>query len=260
MILPFDWQTWIAAAPFVFGGLTLLWAVSAAIKNASIIDIAWGPGFLVCAIVYATFSHPLSMWGWLTVALVAIWAIRLALHIGIRNHGKGEDPRYAKWRHDGGPGWVLRSLVTVFWLQGVLMWVISVPFVATAAATQLVYPWLAVVGLVVWLVGFLFEAVADWQLTRFKADPENKGKLFTGGLWQFSRHPNYFGECVLWWGYFLIAVSTGAWWALIAPVVMTFLLLKVSGVTLLEQSQRVKPGYERYVRETNAFLPWFRKA
>jgi len=192
---------------------------------------------------------------------VALWGLRLGAYLLRRKWGEPEDHRYAAMRARWGERrfpWL--SLVIVFWLQAVILWVVSWPlFQAVRADRPAGLTWLDGVGVVLFVVGFVFETVGDWQLARFKADPANRGRVMDLGLWRYTRHPNYFGECVLWWGFGLIALATGfaeAWWTLVSPVVMTFLLLRVSGVSLLEETiEERRPGYREYVRRTNAFVP-----
>ncbi len=177
----------------------------------------------------------------------------------LRNAGKGEDFRYQQWRAAAGAAWWWRSFFKVFLLQGILLWVISAPLLAAQISAQ---PgrltWLDFGGAALWLVGFYFEALGDWQLARFKANPANKGRLLDSGLWRYTRHPNYFGDAVQWWGFYLVALAAGGWWTLFSPALMTLLLRRVSGVTMLEKTlKNSKPGYREYVERTNAFLPWF---
>jgi len=258
--------------------VTLIWLVSLKLRDASIIDIFWGPGFAILAWFYAVLStrgiegislsssgesvaHLLSGRRFLVPLLVTLWATRLALHIYFRNRGHGEDPRYQAMRERHGEAFSFKSLFIVFWLQAVLLWVIAMPLFAVAfnrSSTDLTP--LDFVALVVFTIGFLFEAVGDWQLKKFKADPHQKGKVLDTGLWRYTRHPNYFGDATLWWGYYLFAVAAGGAWTLLSPLLMTFLIIKVSGVALLEKSLgNTKPKYAEYIRKTPAFFPWFPK-
>jgi steroid 5-alpha reductase family enzyme len=193
----------------------------------------------------------------LVSALVTIWGLRLGLHILTRNWGKPEDFRYQVWRKEAGAAWWWRSFFKVFAIQGVLLWIISIPLLAAqASAAPASLTILDAAGVLVWAIGFFFEAVGDWQLTRFKSDPANKGKLLTSGVWRYTRHPNYFGDAAQWWGYYLLAAATGGWWTVYSPLIMTGLLLKVSGVALLEKTLKTtKPGYEDYVATTSSFIP-----
>lgn len=239
--------------------MVLLWWLSLVLRNSSIVDIFWGIGFVVVAwLVFLVAPQGYLPRRQLVVALVTIWGLRLALHIGVRNWGQPEDFRYAKWRQENGASWWWISFFKVFLLQGILMWIISTPIIAaqTSGFPAILTP-LDYFGALLWTFGLLFEATGDLQLMRFKADPANKGKLLTTGLWKYTRHPNYFGEAVLWWGYYIIALASGSWWTIFSPILMTFLLMKVSGVAMLERTMKFKPGYEDYVRQTNAFVPWF---
>ncbi|HEY5625635.1 MAG TPA: DUF1295 domain-containing protein [Dehalococcoidia bacterium] len=253
------YETALVSLGVVLGYMVVLWAVSLFLRNASIVDVFWGPGFIAAAGAYFAFSGD----GYegrqlLVLALVAAWAIRLGAHILARNAGQGEDPRYRKWRDTWtGPFW-LRSLFQVFLLQGLILWVVSAPLLASmhnAEPDALVAT--DFLGVAIWCVGFFFEAVGDWQLARFKSDPANEGKVMDRGLWRYTRHPNYFGDATLWWGLFVIAAgTTDGWITVFSPVVMTFLLLRVSGVALLESGmKRRRPDYQAYVERTSAFIP-----
>lgn len=240
--------------------MTLLWLLSLALKDASIVDIFWGIGFIVVAwFAFSNGQGYLPRKQWMT-ALVTLWGLRLALHIGIRNGGKPEDFRYAKWREENGARWWWISFFKVFLLQGVLMWIISTPIIAAQSSgfPAILTP-LDLLGALVGLIGLLFELVADLQLTYFRRAELNKGKILTTGLWKYSRHPNYFGEAVVWWGIYIIALAAGAWWTIFSPILMTWLLLRVSGVAMLERTMKAKPGYEEYTRKTSAFVPRFPK-
>ncbi len=251
-----------AITPIVIAiALFLLWLLSLKLKDASIVDIFWGLGFAMVAVTTYLATDGFAGRKQLITALTIIWGVRLAWHIGSRNIGKGEDYRYRAMRKKLGARFPLISLFSVFLLQGALMWLISLPLQAAQIPAQpdrlTVWDY---AGLLVWIAGFLFEAVGDLQLRRFKSNPANKGKLMDQGLWAFTRHPNYFGDALLWWGFYLIACAAGAWWTVFSPALMTFLLLKVSGVAMLERSlTKTKPEYEAYARRTNAFLPWFPK-
>jgi steroid 5-alpha reductase family enzyme len=241
----------------ILGLMTLLWLFSLLIKNASIVDIFWGIGFVIVAWLDYAISPFMSSTKWLLLILVTIWGLRLALHIGIRNWGKPEDFRYAKWREENGKSWPWISFFKVFLLQGILMWIIAAPIISIRV-TDGIPPLssLAVFGALAWAYGFFFEAVGDWQLMRFKANPANKGKLMTSGVWKYTRHPNYFGDAAQWWGFYLIALSAGSWWTIFSPIIMTYLLVQVSGVAMLEKTMKGKPGYEEYANKTSAFIPW----
>jgi steroid 5-alpha reductase family enzyme len=246
------WLLGLAATALV---AALCWLFSLPLRDASIVDRVWSLLFVAAALVYARYGHPSAARLWLTMVPLLLWALRLAAHITWRNWGHGEDRRYRQIRQNHQPGFALKSLYLVFGLQAILAWIISLPLLATLLAVR---PpgWRELPGLTVWLVGFVFEAVADYQLARFRADPAQRGKVMDRGLWRYSRHPNYFGECCLWWGFYLLALAAGAWWSIVAPLLMTVLLLRVSGVSLLEQdiSER-RPGYRSYIMRTSAFVP-----
>ncbi len=224
----------------------ITWAVSVVKKDASVVDSAWSLMILAAGLAYGP--------SWVT-ALAAVWAVRLCVYITWRNWGEPEDRRYQAIRRRNEPGFVLKSLYLVFGLQAVLAWIVSAPLAATA---QAMWPtsWIDFAGAALVVFGIAFEAVADWQLARWRADRPAGATVFDEGLWRYSRHPNYFGEFCVWWGFGLVALGANAWWALASPLLMTLLLLRVSGVTLLENdlSQR-KPAYREYVARTNAFFP-----
>lgn len=245
----------------IMGLMILLWLLSLALKNASIVDIFWGSGFVIAAWLYFALTPegylPRKL---LITALVTLWGLRLSIFIFLRNAGKPEDFRYQKWRKENGPAWWWRSFFKVFLLQGVLLWIISVPLLAAqvkSGPVQLTL--LDFLGAALWLVGFFFEAVGDYQLARFKANPANKGKVMDGGVWRYTRHPNYFGDSAQWWGYYLVAAAAGGWWSIYSPILMTTLLLRVSGVALLEKTLETRPGYKDYIERTSAFIPWLPK-
>lgn len=253
-------NVFLVAGAAIFVLMTILWLVSLWLRNTSIVDIFWGTGFVIIAwLAFALTPDGYAIRKWLVVILTSLWGLRLSLHIFLRNRGKGEDFRYAKWRQEQGSRWWWYSYFQTFLLQGALMWIISVPLIAAQvrpAPTGLVF--LDFLGAVVWLIGFFFEAVGDHQLTAFKKNPANKGKLLTTGVWRYTRHPNYFGDAAQWWGYYLIAAAAGGFWTVLSPVLMTLLLIRVSGVALLEKTLiETKPGYREYSQETSAFVPWF---
>lgn len=251
----FDWGTWFAGLGAVLAVAVVGWIASIPLRNVSIVDSLWSLMFLLLGGVYAHFAGDLTPRGTLLAVLLLMWSLRLSGYITWRNYGEGEDYRYQKIRANNQPGFVWKSFFIVFALQAMLAWIISLPLLgAFLSAAPL--GWLDYIGAIVWLVGFIFEAGGDYQLARFKANPENKGKVMDRGLWRYTRHPNYFGDFCIWWGFFLIAAAAGAWWSVIGPVLMSFLLLKVSGVAMLEKdiSER-RPEYRDYIRRTNAFFP-----
>lgn len=248
------------AALVILGLMIALWLISLLLKDSSIVDIFWGTGFVITAWFYF-FLTPDGFVArkWLIVILTTIWGLRLSIHILLRNWGHGEDYRYQQWRQEAGSNWWWRSFFKVFLLQGALMWIISAPLLAAQSnpnPARLI--WLDYLGAILWGIGFFFEAVGDWQLVRFRANPDNKGKLLNTGLWRYTRHPNYFGDAAQWWGFYLIAAAAGGYWTIFSPIIMTLLLRRVSGVTMLEKSlKESKPGYKEYVETTNTFIPWF---
>lgn len=232
--------------------MVLVWVLSLARRDASLADIAWGPAIALVPLGHA-WAGGLHVRGGLVLALVGIWALRLAAHIAARH--RGEDARYAEMRRKGGPGWTRRSLVTVFGLQALLAWLVARP---TAAALRLPGEGLSGwegTGLALALAGLAWETVADAQLAAHRR--AGRGGLLTTGLWGLSRHPNYFGEAVFWWGLGVVGAAAGAPWTLASPLIMTALLRWGSGVPLLERSLRHRPGWEDYSRRVNAFWPWF---
>lgn len=248
------------AALVILGLMIALWLISLLLKDSSIVDIFWGTGFFITAWFYFFLTPDgFAARKLLIVILTTIWGLRLSIHILLRNWGHGEDYRYQQWRQEAGSNWWWRSFFKVFLLQGALMWIISAPLLAAQSnpnPARLI--WLDYLGAILWGIGFFFEAVGDWQLARFRANPDNKGKLLNTGLWRYTRHPNYFGDAAQWWGFYLIATAAGGYWTIFSPIIMTLLLRRVSGVTMLEKSlKESKPGYKEYVETTNPFIPWF---
>ncbi len=237
---------------------TMLWLVSLVMRNAGIVDVFWGPGFVIVGGFYlVTANGDPGQRAWLVFGLTTLWAIRLALHIGIRNAGSGEDFRYRAWREHSGRSFWWISLFKVFLLQAVVLWIVSSPLLlAHSPGPRGRLSLIDLLGLSIFLIGFVWEVVSDWQLTRFKSDQANKGRILTTGLWARSRHPNYFGEAVLWWGLGLLAFPTGGWLSIMGPALITFLLMKVSGVAMLDAALvERRPGYTDYIRSTPAFFP-----
>lgn len=252
---------WLVSGSIIFVLMTLLWLYSLKIKNASIVDIFWGTGFVItfwAALLIGSIEATTRIL--VLGAIVSIWGLRLSIHIFSRNHSQPEDFRYAAWRAENGSAWWWRSFFKVFLLQGIIMLIVAAPLIAVLAANPTdTNCSCEYAGFGLWLVGFMFEAGGDSQLSRFKKDPANKGKLLTTGYWSVTRHPNYFGDAAQWWGFWLFAFSAGAWWTVFSPLIMTFLLVKVSGVAMLERTMKTKPGYEEYIARTSAFFPWFPK-
>lgn len=241
------------AAGVLFVGV---WLVSLPLRDASIVDLIWGVGFALLAWVAwwgAPDAEPARL---LVPVLATVWGARLSLYLLYRNWGAGEDPRYVSMRRRHAPFW-LKSLGIVFGLQAILQWLIALPLILLQRDAVGVGPWVAP-GLALWAIGLVFETVADLQLARFKANPANAGQVLDRGLWRYSRHPNYFGDCLVWWGLFAVALALGApWWTVFSPLLITGLLLKVSGVPLLESRLvRMRRDYADYRDRTPAFFPW----
>jgi steroid 5-alpha reductase family enzyme len=256
------WSVFAWSAIAITVVMLTTWVVSLFLRNASIVDPIWSLGFVVVGWV-SFLSMRNNVDGVRTgvlLALVTIWGLRLSLHLLIRNSGHGEDFRYKAMRKKHGQKFWLVSLGTVFGVQGVLMWIVSLPLqfgIGTSTSTAWgMFP--LVLGVMVWALGFGFESIGDAQLKAFKADPASAGQVMDRGLWRYTRHPNYFGDACVWWGLFLVSFGAGglAWLGVIGPITMTTLLRRVSGVTLLEKSLvKRRPGYEDYVRRTSPFVP-----
>jgi steroid 5-alpha reductase family enzyme len=250
--------TWLAALPVLLAAAAITWVISVRQRNVTIVDTLWSLLFILAALTYA-LAGPAGPRAWLIVAMVGLWGARLAIYLAWRNFGHEEDRRYQAIRRRNEPNFALKSLYLVFGFQAVLAWVISLPLLGAVVGTPSL-GWLDAAGVALWLIGLVFEAGGDWQLARFKRDAANAGQVMDRGLWRYTRHPNYFGDFCVWWGYYLMALSAGAWWTIIGPLIMSLLLLRYSGVRLLERSiGKRRPAYAEYVRRTNAFLPGPRK-
>ncbi|HUU99346.1 MAG TPA: DUF1295 domain-containing protein [Bacteroidales bacterium] len=255
-------QIYLHAFVIIMVMMTLLWGFSVILKNVSIVDLFWGFGFVVTSGFYFLNADGLLARKVILMLLVAVWGLRLSAYLTWRNYGKGEDFRYREFRKKYGETryrWV--SFFQTFLLQGVLMWLISAPLLGAQYFGQYKpIGTLDYIGVLFWIIGFTFEAGGDFQLALFKSDPRNKGKVFDKGFWRYTRHPNYFGDSSIWWGYGFICLAAGSYLPVLGSVLMTVLLIKVSGVTLLEKSlKEQKPGYKEYVEKTSAFIPWFPK-
>jgi steroid 5-alpha reductase family enzyme len=263
--IPAPGQAAVAGLILLLSVMTALWFASLATRDASIVDRFWGLGFVLLAWFYLVTSpaaEPESARLILPFA-VTLWGVRLSLHIHLRNRGQGEDYRYAAMRSHHGSRFPVVSLFTVFLLQGAILWVVAMPLFAAArggspfagdstGAARAAFA----AGLIVWAIGFAFEAIGDSQLARHRADPALRGSVLDTGLWAYTRHPNYFGDSVVWWGIWIMAASSGGAWTIFSPAVMMMLLVRISGVALLEKSMKDrKPGYADYIRRTPAFFP-----
>ena len=242
--------------------MTLLWLISIIIKNVSIVDLFWGLGFVLTSGFYFLKTNGFAARKVILIVLVAIWGLRLSVYLAMRNIGKGEDFRYKEFRKKFGEKrywWI--SFFHTFLLQGILMWLISAPLLGAQYYGQ--NNSLGIIdyaGIILWLIGFCFEAGGDFQLAHFKADPANTGKIMDKGFWRYTRHPNYFGDSSVWWGYGLLCLASGSFLPVLGSVLMTALIIKVSGVSLLERNlNEQKPGYKEYMEKTSSFLPWFPK-
>lgn len=255
----FELDSRLAALAVLLLAAVGTWLISVLKRNVAIVDVLWSLMFLLAAVTYSRTMDAGPRTN-LILLLVALWSVRLAVYIGARNWGHPEDRRYQAIRRRNDPGFTFKSLYLVFILQALLAWIISMPLSGAIASPEPLNI-LDYAGVALFLVGFAFESIGDWQLSRFKADPANKGKVMDRGLWRYTRHPNYFGDFCVWWGFYLLAAGGGAWWTIFGPLLMSFLLLRVSGVRLLERDiGERRPGYAEYIRRTNAFFPGPRRA
>jgi len=246
------------AAAVIVTYMTCVFLVAMALKDNSIVDIAYGGAFV--AVSWALFltcgaGHARQH---LVLVLITLWGIRLALHLYVRHHGRGEDFRYRAWREAWGRSFVWRSYLQIYLLQGAVVFVVLWPVLLVLDSPGGALGAADLAGTLLWAAGFLFEAVGDWQLLRFTSDPANRGRIITHGLWRYTRHPNYFGEALLWWGVFLVGLpAPSGWTGAVSPLLIGFLLLFVSGIPMLEKKYEGVPEFEEYRRRTSAFVPWF---
>ena len=249
----------LASAAGAVALFVAVWVASLLVRDASIVDVFWGLGFVVVAWVCFAVGHGDHDRRLLLAVLATVWGARLALHIGARNHGRGEDRRYVEMRERDGSRFWLTSLYRVFLVQAVVLWVISLPLQAGGSiGGGRGLGVLDALGGVLWLVGFAFEALGDLQLVRFKAEPANRGRVMDRGLWRYTRHPNYFGDAAAWWGLGLVALGAGgaAAWGLAGSAMDTLILTRVSGKPVLEKDiETRRPGYREYIERTSGFLP-----
>jgi steroid 5-alpha reductase family enzyme len=255
------WSVFARVALGAFVYMSALFVLALIRKRNDIADVGWGLGFILVDLISLWISGNVTPRKVLILVLVVLWGLRLAIHIGMRNRGKKEDYRYKKWREDWGDNWVIRSYLQVFLLQGLFMLLITFPLMLANTYDVRPLGLLDVLGVVVWAVGFFFEAIGDYQLTQFVSNPDNRGKIMRYGLWRYTRHPNYFGEVTQWWGVFLIVLSVpNAWMGIIGPLTISLLILRVSGIPLLEKQFEGNPEWEEYKSRTSVFFPWFPKA
>ncbi len=236
--------------------LTFVWVISLIEGDSSIVDVFWGFGFVV--LTWQSIFQG-EQWSWHSITLasmVSLWGLRLTVYLGRRKLGKPEDYRYAAMRARYGAYFPVVSLFIVFLLQALLVWIVSLPIQVSLFGVQSWHA-TAFVGIALWCIGLMFEAVGDYQLASFKSDPRNAGRVMDRGLWRYTRHPNYFGDFLVWWGIFFMCVQPNyAWWIVVSPLLMSFLLIRVSGVRLLEGALRTRiAGYEEYVSKTSSFFP-----
>ena len=257
----FDVDAYLLGLAAAVGLMTLVWIVSVIRKDASIVDPFWSLVFITLGATYRFAAD--SDYGVrpaIVLGLLFIWGVRLSVYLFWRNSGKGEDYRYQAMRKRQGPGFPIKSLFTVFWLQAILAWIVSMPLLAGVDGTNSVgvFDYL---GMLFWTIGIFFETAGDFQLARFKADPANQGNVMDRGVWRYTRHPNYFGDFMVWWGFFFFALGAGGWWSFFGPLLMSVLLMRVSGAALLEKKlSKTRGGYEEYVRTTNGFFPGKKRA
>jgi len=242
--------------------ITLLWILSVRIKNVSIVDLFWGLGYVVVNSYFFFMSGEMNARKILLFTLVSLWGFRLFIYLAFRNIGKGEDFRYQTFRKDYGPEryWWF-SFFQTFLLQGILIMLVSLPLLgANTGSYSGSLNGFDYLGILVWIIGFVFEAGGDYQLAKFKGNPENKGKVLNTGFWKYTRHPNYFGDSAVWWAFALFSIAAGSYWQIVGSGLMTFLIIKISGVALLEKTLNSdKPQYNEYIQKTSSFFPWFPK-
>jgi steroid 5-alpha reductase family enzyme len=253
---------WFQALPVILILMTILWVISIIARNVSIVDLFWGVGFVITAAFYYLKTDGFEPRKIILVTLVTIWGLRLSIYLAWRNRGKEEDFRYREFRKKYGESrywWI--SFFQTFLVQGILMWLISAPLLgAQYYGNNSPVGILDFSGIAFWIIGFSFETGGDFQLARFRADPSNKGKVLDHGFWRYTRHPNYFGDSSVWWGYALICIASGIYLPVMGSILMTALIIKVSGVALLEKTLKdQKPQYRDYIEKTSAFIPWFPK-
>ena len=243
---------------FIFYNFAFIFALLK--KRNDIADIAWGIGFLIATICPLFLYGIHSQRSIIATALIFIWSTRLSLHIYKRNSGKTEDYRYLAWRNEWGRYFYIRTYLQVFLLQAIFLIIIVTPVLLINSNQRQGITWLDLIGIAVWIFGFIFETIADHQLATFLSNSNNQGLILTKGLWHYSRHPNYFGEITLWWGFFILALSVkGGIFSIISPITITYLIIKVSGIPLLEKKMAENTVFKKYKEQTSALIPWMRK-
>jgi len=250
----------LTLALILFLYMSMWFVLSLLKKRNDVVDVAWGLGFVLMAWASFFLGTVQGSRGILVGFLISVWGVRLSWHIHARNRGRAEDYRYAQWRASWGKWFYLRSYAQVYLLQGILLFLVVLPVLLINKSIHVTLHYLDFIGVAIWLLGFIFESFGDAQLKRFIEDPANKGKLMQGGLWRYTRHPNYFGEVTQWWGIWLVALSVPyGWLGIIGPLTITVLILKVSGVPMLEKKMAENPEFIEYKRRTSVFVPWFPK-
>ncbi|MBC7981735.1 DUF1295 domain-containing protein [Candidatus Parcubacteria bacterium] len=253
------YYTSLAVALFIY--MNIWFIVSLVKKRNDIADVAWGLGFIALTLLsFWARDYESGLRGMLVLMLVGVWGLRLAYHIYKRNKGKTEDYRYLAWRQEWGTWFYIRSYFQVYILQGILLFLIVLPVLVINKNMENSIGIVDGIGLIIWIIGFVFESVGDRQLAVFIKNPENKGKLMKEGLWKYTRHPNYFGEVTMWWGIWIISLSADmVWFSVLGPLTITILILKISGIPLLEKKMKENPDFAEYASKTSMFIPWFRK-
>lgn len=251
-----DFEILRKAITLVFIYFSIFFVVGTIIKNNSIVDMGWGIGFVIIAWFTTWTSGSKFLPNIIITIMITIWGVRLFAHIMKRNLGRPEDFRYANWRREWGQWVIPRAFLQVYMLQGIFMLIVASPIIILNSKQSSTFTWTTTLGIIIWITGFYFESLGDYQLEQFKKNPENKGKILNTGLWKYSRHPNYFGESTMWWGIGLAAFGSGAgFMSFIGPAVITYMLLFVSGVPMLEKSFAKRPGYQAYKAVTSVFFP-----
>ena len=247
--------SWLLGLAVVTTLASVTWLISVLKRDVSIVDSIWSLMLLAAGVTYALDAGLIDSRGSLVLALLAAWGVRLSLHVTLRNWGEPEDRRYREIRARYAPGFAWKSLFIIFLFQAMVAAIIALPLLWIMLRPAPLGP-LDLLATLLWLVGMGFEIIADYQLSRFSADPANRGRVLRSGLWRYSRHPNYFGECCIWWAFFLFALAAGGWWTIVSPLLMTWLLLKFSGVGHMETGiEQRRPEYRDYIATTNAFVP-----